>query len=62
MKRYFLKLMIVMVIFYLFGIVDLTEAYNLPDTGQNTCYDVPGNIIECPVPGESLAQDGSYLV
>ena len=32
----------------------------LTDTGQTTCYDGLGNVITCPLPGEPLAQDGSY--
>ena len=36
------------------------HAYKLPDTGQTTCYDASGNVIACPVPGQPLAQDGSY--
>jgi len=34
----------------------------LPDTGQTTCYDNEGNIIDCPLPDEPLAQDGSYTI
>jgi len=31
-----------------------------PDTGQHKCYDQDGNLIVCPAPGDSMAQDGSY--
>ena len=37
-----------------------TYAFNLPDTGQTSCYDYIGNLITCPVPENPLAQDGSY--
>ena len=33
-----------------------------PDTGQTTCYEGAGNVITCPVPGQSGAQDGSYSI
>jgi hypothetical protein len=36
-------------------------AYELPDTGQTTCYDVAGNEITCPSSGEALyGQDANY--
>ena len=35
-------------------------AFELPDTGQTTCYNGSGSVITCPQPGQSLAQDGSY--
>jgi hypothetical protein len=45
-------------------VVDLKGAamssFYLPDTGQGSCYNANGNLIGCPVPGSSLAQDGSY--
>ena len=37
-------------------------AFNLPDTGQTTCYNAAGAVITCPAPGEPLAQDGSYIL
>ncbi|MDY6991713.1 MAG: DUF1566 domain-containing protein, partial [Pseudomonadota bacterium] len=34
----------------------------LPDTGQNSCYDVNNNAIACPAEGESLyGQDAQYM-
>lgn len=34
----------------------------LPDTGQNSCYDVDNNVIACPAEGESLyGQDAQYM-
>jgi hypothetical protein len=36
--------------------------YTLPDTGQKECYDGQGNIISCPYPHHSMAQDGSFLI
>ena len=45
-------------------VVDLKGAamssFYLPDTGQGSCYNANGNLIGCPVPGSTLAQDGSY--
>lgn len=36
-------------------------AYQLPDTGQHTCYDDQGNEITCPEPGEPFyGQDAQY--
>ncbi len=35
---------------------------NLPDTGQTVCYSVAGSPITCPTTGNTLAQDGSYLI
>ncbi len=33
----------------------------LPDTGQTICYDVAGNVIGCPQPGQPLhGQDANY--
>jgi len=33
----------------------------LPDTGQTTCYDVNGKVINCPATGQPLhGQDGQY--
>jgi len=35
----------------------------VPDTGQTKCYDVPGNVITCPSPGQALyGQDGNYSI
>jgi hypothetical protein len=39
-----------------------SKPYKLPDTGQTTCYNGEGDIITCPLPGHSLAQDGSYNI
>jgi hypothetical protein len=44
------------------GKVDLSGGtFLLPDTGQLTCYNDAGTAITCPSPGQSLAQDGSYI-
>jgi hypothetical protein len=35
----------------------------VPDTGQTLCYDVAGNVITCPSPGQALyGQDGNYSI
>ncbi len=35
--------------------------YPFPDTGQTNCYDVGGNVIDCPAEGEALhGQDAQY--
>ena len=34
--------------------------WKLPDTGQTNCYDT-GGAIGCPVTGDPMAQDGTYL-
>jgi len=35
----------------------------VPDTGQTKCYDVAGNVITCPSPGQALyGQDGNYTI
>jgi hypothetical protein len=35
----------------------------VPDTGQTKCYDVAGNVITCPSPGQPLyGQDGNYSI
>ncbi|MBI5591177.1 MAG: DUF1566 domain-containing protein [Deltaproteobacteria bacterium] len=35
----------------------------VPDTGQTTCYDVAGNVITCPSPGQPLyGQDANYTI
>ena len=35
----------------------------VPDTGQTTCYDVSGNVITCPSPGQPFyGQDGNYTI
>lgn len=34
----------------------------IPDTGQISCYDQSGNKITCPMPGDPMAQDGSYSI
>ncbi|MGD9974382.1 MAG: DUF1566 domain-containing protein [Desulfatirhabdiaceae bacterium] len=35
----------------------------VPDTGQTKCYDVPGNEIPCPSPGQDLyGQDANYTI
>jgi hypothetical protein len=32
----------------------------VPDTGQTTCYDAAGTVLDCPSPGEPFyGQDGS---
>ncbi len=53
------KLFLLALIFLMWPISD-ANAYTLPDTGQTTCYDASGNAIACPVPGQPLAQDGTY--
>lgn len=38
-------------------------AFTLSDTGQDNCYDMDGNVITCPAPGEYLyGQDANYGV
>ena len=38
-------------------------AMPVPDTGQTKCYDVAGNVITCPSPGQALyGQDGNYTI
>jgi hypothetical protein len=46
------------------AISSAAEAFFLPDTGQTTCYIVKGplKVVECPSPGKSSAQDGSYTI
>jgi PKD repeat protein len=35
----------------------------VPDTGQTKCYDVAGNVINCPSPGQPLyGQDANYTI
>jgi len=35
----------------------------VPDTGQTLCYNVAGNVITCPSPGQALyGQDGNYSI
>jgi hypothetical protein len=35
----------------------------VPDTGQTKCYDVAGNVIACPSPGQALyGQDANYTI
>ncbi len=35
----------------------------VPDTGQTKCYDVAGNVITCPSPGQALyGQDANYCI
>jgi hypothetical protein len=36
--------------------------YLLPDTGQTVCFSAQGYSSSCPLPGSSLAQDGSYTI
>ena len=45
----------------LFAAVALTAP--VPDTGQTKCYDVAGNVITCPSPGQALyGQDANYTI
>ncbi len=37
-----------------------TYEIKLPDTGLTACYDITGDVIACPAPGNPAAQDGSY--
>lgn len=69
MKRKMFKLMSVMFALLFCStmvILSLSKdayAFNLPDTGQTTCYDGAGNVLSpCPAPGQPLAQDGSYSI
>lgn len=39
-----------------------STSFLLPDTGQTKCYDYDGYLIDCPPPGNPLAQDGSYII
>ena len=35
----------------------------VPDTGQTKCYNVDGNVIACPLPGQPFyGQDGNYII
>lgn len=43
------------------GLTGRTDFF-FPDTGQQDCYDLDGINIECPLPDDPLAQDGSYLI
>ncbi len=61
-----LKTLFVILFFSLFfSMVSIGKAANynpLPDTGQNDCYDLQGNKITCPSPGENLyGQDANYI-
>jgi hypothetical protein len=48
-------------IFLMFTTVAL--AAPVPDTGQTKCYDVAGNVITCPTPGQALyGQDANYSI
>jgi hypothetical protein len=35
-------------------------SYKLPHTGPMMCYNEIGDVMSCPLPGDSFAQDGSY--
>ena len=42
---------------------EVAWAAPVPDTGQTKCYDVPGNVITCPSPGQALyGQDANYSI
>lgn len=48
-------------IILMFAVVAL--AAPVPDTGQTKCYDVAGNVITCPSPGQALyGQDANYSI
>lgn len=57
------KTLSVMVVMVLISLWTSAGAFYLPDTGQRSCYGTKGttNVITCPAPGQSTAQDGSYL-
>ena len=49
--------------FALLFLTVVTWATPVPDTGQTKCYDVAGNVITCPLPGEDLyGQDANYSI
>lgn len=37
-----------------------TSSRTIADTGLEDCFDMNGNHITCPLPGDPMAQDGSY--
>jgi len=42
---------------------DFVNAFMVPDTGQEKCYDMKGNQIACPLSGDSFyGQDASYKI
>jgi len=57
------KLMWIFVCFALSLFAADVWAALVPDTGQTKCYDVAGNVITCPSPGQALyGQDGNYTI
>ena len=43
--------------------LDTSQRFNLPDTGQIRCYDEAGNEIDCPQPGEDFyGQNGCFII
>ncbi|MEI6261679.1 MAG: DUF1566 domain-containing protein [Deltaproteobacteria bacterium] len=61
MKRKELAGILGCVILLLFAAV--AYAAPVPDTGQTLCYDVAGNVITCPTPGQALyGQDANYTI
>jgi hypothetical protein len=61
MKRKELTGILGIIILLLFAAV--AYAAPVPDTGQTLCYDVAGNVITCPTPGQALyGQDANYTI
>lgn len=49
--------------FLLFAFPGNLKGEPVPDTGQKTCWDEEGNIIECRAPGSPLyGQDANYNI
>lgn len=55
-------LFVLLLLIFVFISNSLAGTSKLPDTGQTACYDGSGDVITCPAPGQSLAQDGSYTI
>jgi surface antigen len=48
---------------YYIHVFDTNSSSSVPDTGQTKCYDVAGNVITCPSPGQPLyGQDANYTI
>jgi len=49
--------------FIVLMVATVAFATPVPDTGQTKCYDVAGNVITCPSPGQALyGQDANYSI
>ena len=60
MRKAFLSSVMCILALHFFAIAYGGE-YKLPDTGQHTCYDADGHVIDCPAPGEPFyGQDAQY--